>query len=49
MFQSNLQKENETFIALCNCVQCTVEETVVRDEIIIGLKDNEVRQEARKR
>ena len=62
-FRSNLQKENETFIAFCNRValqakhcnfncesrQCTTEETAVRDQIIIGLKDNEIRQDALKR
>ena len=62
-FQSNLQKENETSLAFCNCVAlevkqfnfncesplCTAEETAVRDQIIIELKDNDICQEALKR
>ena len=62
-FRSNLQNENETFIAFCNRValearhcnfncespQCTSEETAIRDQIIIGLRDNDIRQEALKK
>ena len=32
----------------CESPQCTAEEIVVRDQIIIGLKDNEIRLEALK-
>ena len=32
----------------CESPQCTAEETAVRDQINIGLKDNEIRQEALK-
>ena len=62
MFQSNLQKKDQPFVAFCNRAaleakhcnfdcespQCTAEETAVRDQIIIGLKDNEIRLEALK-
>ena len=33
----------------CESPQCTAEETALRDQIIIGSKDNEIRQEALKR
>ena len=32
----------------CESPQCTAEETAVRDQIIIGLKDNDIHQEALK-
>ena len=62
-FRSNLQRENETFIAFSSCVvleakncnfkcespQCTAEETAVMDQIIIGSKNSEIRQETLKR
>ena len=46
------------FITFCNCVllgakhcnfTCTAEDTAVRDQIIIGLKRNDIRQEALKK
>ena len=62
-FQSNIQKDGETFIAFCNGVlvdtkhynfkcsaeRCTAEDTAIRDQIIIGLNSNDMRQEALKK
>ena len=56
--RSNIQKDGETFIAFCNRVllevkhcnfKCTAEDTAVRDQIIIGLKSNDICQEALKK
>ena len=33
----------------CTSVDCTAEGTAIRDQIIIGLKDNDIRQEPLKR
>ena len=62
-FQSNIQKDGETFIAFCNHVlleakhcnfkctaeSCIAEDTAVCDQIIIGLKTNDIHQEALKK
>ena len=57
-FRSNIQKDGETFIAFCNRVlleakhynfKCTAEDTAVQDQTIIGLKSNNICQEALKK
>ena len=57
-FGSNIQKDGGKFIAFCNHLlleakhcnfKCTAEDNAVRDQIIIGLKSNDIRQEALKK
>ena len=57
-FRSNIQKDGETFVAFCNRVlletkhynfKCTAEDTSAQDQIIIGLKSNNICQEALKK